>query len=262
MGTTAPTKAKTNIEPDRGEVTWKSEGTEGGKHHSRRLHVPTDSSGLTLGRGYDMSKRQPADIISDLTRAGVVLKDAQTLSGAAGLTGDEARRFIRDHKLEKFEISLLGQKMLFESAYDDEAAEAERLCSKDDVTDTYGDCDWEKLDPAIRDILVDMKFRGDYTGAARTRIQKYVVANDLEAFAKALEKRSDWPNVPKDRFNLRVAFLKKALAERKAKSPVAVTSKPTPSAALAKPSAAPQVLPNMKQAPPGPLGVGPKINIP
>jgi len=105
MGTTATTtttKTKTNIEPDRGEVTWKSEGTEGGKHHSRRLHVPTDSSGLTLGRGYDMGKRSAADIVSDLTRAGVVLKDAQTLSGAAGLTGDEARQFIRDHKLEKF----------------------------------------------------------------------------------------------------------------------------------------------------------------
>ena len=255
MGTPTPTaKTKTNLEPERGEVTWKSEGTEGGKHHSRRLHVPTDSSGLTLGRGYDMRNRSLADIISDLTRAGVVLKDAQTLSGAAGLKGADARKFIRDHKLEKFEISALGQKLLFDTAYEDEAAEAERLCSKDDVTEAYGDCNWEKLDPAIRDILVDMKFRGDYTGAARTRIQAFVVANDLESFAKALEKRGDWANVPKDRFNLRVAFLKKAVAERKAKSPAPVASKPAASSASGKPSAAPKVKGNT----PGPLGVNPK----
>src|SRR6185312_9404453 len=107
MGATPTAPTKPNTEPDRGEVTWKAEGTEGGKHHSRRLHVPTDSSGLTLGRGYDMRNRTAADIISDLTRAGVLLKDAQTISGAAGLTGADARKFIRDKKLEHFEIPLL-----------------------------------------------------------------------------------------------------------------------------------------------------------
>ena len=41
-------------EPKEGKVTFNSEGTEGGFFHSRKLHVPTASSGLTLGRGYDM----------------------------------------------------------------------------------------------------------------------------------------------------------------------------------------------------------------
>lgn len=40
--------------PKEGTITFDSEGTEGGLFHSRKLHVPTFSSGLTIGRGYDM----------------------------------------------------------------------------------------------------------------------------------------------------------------------------------------------------------------
>ena len=34
--------------PEIGIVTWDSEGSEGGRFHSRRLHVPSDTSGLTI----------------------------------------------------------------------------------------------------------------------------------------------------------------------------------------------------------------------
>jgi len=46
--------SSTSTVPAKGKVTWNSEGREGGKYHSRKLLVPNNSSGLTLGRGYDM----------------------------------------------------------------------------------------------------------------------------------------------------------------------------------------------------------------
>ncbi|MEX0729512.1 MAG: hypothetical protein WED00_03675 [Aquisalimonadaceae bacterium] len=39
--------------PQKGLLTFEAEGTEGGRFHSRHLHVPSGMSGLTLGRGYD-----------------------------------------------------------------------------------------------------------------------------------------------------------------------------------------------------------------
>jgi len=210
-------KATISVVPDRGRVTWDAEGTEGGFFHSRKPKVPSDASGVTIGRGYDMSAKLPGKIIGDLTAAGVPKEMAEKLSQAAGLVGADAEKYLTDNKLSDVEITVVAQKSLFEITYRDEAAEAKRLASKQDVVAKYGKCDWDKLDPAIEQMLVDLKFRGDYTGGARALIQSAVVANDLEAFAKAMSEKSNWPNVPKDRFDRRVRFLDDALADKKFK---------------------------------------------
>ncbi len=214
------------LAPDRGTVTFDSEGQEGGKYHSRTLHVPSDASGLTIGRGYDMKYKLAGTIVTDLMSAGVDREDAKKVSGAAGLSGDKAKKFITDNKLNKFEITELTQKILFDITFKSEAAEAQRLCQKEDVQDKYGICNWSKLNPAIQEIVVDLKYRGDYTGTSRAFLQKLIVANDLEGFAKALSNISNWKNVPTDRFNRRTAFLAKAVAEKKKKD--ALLPKPVP----------------------------------
>jgi hypothetical protein len=223
----------TTVKPDRGTVTWDSEGTEGGKYHSRKLHVPSDSSGLTIGRGYDMKEKNAGTIVNDLTKAGVNKEDAEKISGAHGKQGDDARQFIKDNSLESFEVTLAAQKVLFETTYDSEASEAKRLATKDDVTTKYGTTDWDNLDPAIKDILVDMKFRGDYDGVAREKIQKFVVTNDLDGFAKSLCDRDNWKNVPQDRFKRRKEFLERAVEDKKKdakKAPPSNAQPPTPGA--------------------------------
>jgi hypothetical protein len=209
--------AQTSVMPDHGMVTWDSEGTEGGRYHSRKLHVPSEESGLTIGRGYDMKEKTSGTIVNDLTSAGVSLENATTISKAAGKKGAEAKKFIVDNKLEDFEISQVGQKALFEISYAEKSTDAERLAAKQDVKELYGITDWENLDPAILDIIVDMHFRGDYAGGARKKIQKYIVANDLEGFAKTMGDAANWPNVPQDRFNRRKKFLEDAVLAKKEK---------------------------------------------
>jgi hypothetical protein len=211
----------TSVIPDKGMVTWASEGMEGGKYHSRKLHVPSNDSGLTIGRGYDMKDRNSGAIATDLNAAGVKKEDAEKISKAAGLKGDAAQKFITKNNLQDFEIEQLAQKNLFEKTYAQKAAYTQQLSTKKDVTEKYGTTNWEKLNPSIQEMLVDLTFRGDYAGSAREKIQKFVVNNDLEGFAKALGDRDNWKNVPKDRFDRRKQFIDAAVADMKTKQKLA-----------------------------------------
>ena len=198
------------LQPVIGKVTFESEGAEGGPFHSRILHVPSPTSGLTIGRGYDMKMKGAVKISRDLMAAGITQKDAAQLSKAAGLSGAAAKAFIIAHKLEKYEITQQQQVKLFDISYKEEEAETKRLCVKADVEAKYGKCNWLTLDSAIKQILVDLKFRGDYTGGTRKFLQKHVVANDTREFLKALSDRSNWLllRVPQDRFQRRVSFFR------------------------------------------------------
>jgi hypothetical protein len=195
--------------PSRGIVTFESEGVEqpGSPFHSRVFHVPTASSGLTIGRGYDMKEKKREKIVADLVSAGVSQADAQKISGAAGLSGQAAKNFVKNNGLSGFSITPETQVKLFEISYRDAEADVRRICDKPDCVAAYGKVDWERTHPAIRDIIVDLRFRGDYTGDTRKFIQKLVATNDLAGLRKVMADPARWPGVPGDRFKRRRDFL-------------------------------------------------------
>lgn len=201
------------LQPFIGKITFESEGAEKGPYHSRILHVPNSTSGLTIGRGYDMRMKKSFKIQQDLIKSGVKLDDAKLLAKASGLYGSSAKLFITSNNLEKYEITQQQQVNLFNISYAEEEAETKRLCTKADVVAKYGKCDWDNLDSAIKEILVDLKFRGDYTGSTRKFLQKYVVNNDTKGFLLILSDKSKWARqrVPSDRFQRRIAFFKNAI---------------------------------------------------
>lgn len=85
-----------------------------------------------------------------------------------------------------------------------------RICTKRDVEERYGRTDFDALDARIRDVLVDLRYRGDYTGATRRRVQPPVVANDVAALRTVMADESWWRNqlgVPADRFRRRRDYL-------------------------------------------------------
>jgi hypothetical protein len=201
--------------PEFGLLTWDAEGMEGGRFHSRVFCVPSASSGLTIGRGYDMKEKTAATIAQDLAASGVSSADAALISRAAGLSGAAASKFIADNKLEKFEISKPCQKNLFLIIYGRLKADVERISAKPDVVAAYGACDWSRIDPAVIDLVVDLRFRGDYNGSTRALVQTLVARSDLPGLARAMKVRADWANVPNDRFQRRCNFLDQALAARR-----------------------------------------------
>lgn len=201
--------AEDDFKVSRGQLTFDAEGTEGGAFHSRKAHVPSDASGLTIGRGYDMKERTADAIAKHLTAAGLAEKDAKLFAGAAGLSGDKARAYLKEHPLP--EITPAQQKKLFATSYAEAETDVRRICDKDDVVKKYGKTDWDKLHPAVKDLVIDLRFRGDYTPATRELVQPLIVKNDAAGLAKAAAEPKNWPGVPKDRFDRRRAFMTAAV---------------------------------------------------
>jgi hypothetical protein len=199
------------LQPKEGLLTFEAEGQEGGRYHSRKLHVPGPTSGLTIGRGYDMKERGKQQIVRELKSAGVSHSNATLLSEAAGLRGAAAEQFIKNKKLEAFEISSETQLKLFNLCYQSEESVVKRISGKEDTKEAYGAVDWGGVDQAIKDLIVDLKFRGDYTPASRKLVQKHLANNDVEGLAAVMSDRGNWPNVPVDRFERRKSYISKAL---------------------------------------------------
>ncbi len=202
-------KPEAILAPTHGVITWDAEGTEGGLYHSRKLHMPSNASGLTLGRGYDFRRKSPTTITKDLTASGVDAVTIAVLKNASMLFGNAAKQFIIDNDLLDFQISLEVQKKLFKISYDAEAAIVKRICAKKNVVKLYGDTDWDTLNDTIKDMVIDLKFRGDYTPSARRFLQKSIADNDLAEFKKHIANKNNWKNVPPDRFDRRVKYINK-----------------------------------------------------
>lgn len=193
----------------RGQVTFDSEGNEGGRWHSRTPHVPSDNSGLTIGRGYDMKHRTRESIQADMVAAGVEAVVAEKYAGAAGLFGDKAKAYMKEHNLP--EISLAAQKKLFEITYSQIESSARKICESADVVKKYGKVDWESMEDSIKQMVIDLRYRGDYTPATREKVQPLVVAGDVQGLAKLMNDREFWKSVPKHRFERRAAFMSAAI---------------------------------------------------
>lgn len=196
------------LKVERGQMTFDAEGREGGRWHSRKPHVPSESSGLTIGRGYDMKHRGAKGIEKDLLAAGLSEVDAKLYAGAAGLSGKTASDYLAKNGLP--EITLEQQKALFTITYREIEASAKSICTSKAVADRYGECKWEALHPSIQELIIDLRYRGDYTPASRKIVQPLVVKNDVKGLAKVMADRESWKQVPMDRFQRRADFMAKA----------------------------------------------------
>ncbi|MGH1441504.1 MAG: hypothetical protein ACRBBR_15420 [Cellvibrionaceae bacterium] len=197
--------------PTFGIVTWESEGTEGGFYHSRKLHVPSRFSGLTIGRGYDCSQKTQHQISGDLIVAGVTHSKVLILKKAAGLKGKRAEQFIIDNDLLDYQITHAMQHALFKISYEYEAQVVRQISKSMFNISNYGKVDWSKTNKFLKDIIIDLKYRGDYTTKSRKFIQKPLANNDVASFKKIIRDKAKWPNVPQDRFTRRSNFISKAV---------------------------------------------------
>lgn len=71
---------------------------EGQRGVSNRLHHPSAGSGVTIGPGYDMKDRSAREVQTDLEAIGVPSDAAAQAAGGAGLSGQAATNFVREHR--------------------------------------------------------------------------------------------------------------------------------------------------------------------
>lgn len=195
---------------DSGQLTFDAEGTEGGRFHSRKAHVPPGPSGGTIGRGYDLGQHTKSQILAACIGVGLSKAAAAAYAKAAGLKGDDARSWLARNKGSLAEISPAQQESLFTTTYGEMSKDVQRISNKKDVVKNYGEADLDEMNPAIKDTLVDLRYRGDYTGKAREKIQGAAADNDLISMTDSLSDRKQWKGVPEDRFKRRAAYLKEA----------------------------------------------------
>ncbi|SIP71384.1 conserved hypothetical protein [Xenorhabdus innexi] len=56
-------------------------------------------------------------------------------------------------------------------------------------------------------ILVDLRYRGDYTPASRKLMQSYAYSGDIVNFGIVLKNKNNWPsNLDMNRFTMRVSY--------------------------------------------------------
>ena len=197
-----------------GQLTFDAEGMETpGRFFSRRLHVPGRWSGATIGRGCDLGRRSRTEVVSDLTASGVTSTKAEKFALARGRKGKQAKAFIKEKGLDSLEITPREQKALFLLTYRELEGDVIRICNKVSVVEKYGALTWDALEPVIRDVLVDLRHRKDYTGATREQVQPAAVKNSMDAFARALSDEDYWNRqrgVPRDRFRRRRRYVRQA----------------------------------------------------
>lgn len=200
-----------DFQVEAGQLTFDAEGMEQrGRYFSRNPHVPTDSSGVTLGRGYDMRDKTPAMIQADLLACGLITTAAALFAKAAGLSGSSGKSFITQNNLSTFEITPGQQKLLFALTYQQMVSDVLRICQKPDLVARYGPTDWAALPAKVRDLVVDLRYRGDYTPSSRERLQPLLVANNSAAIRQLMADEAYWcgpEKVPQDRFRRRRDYL-------------------------------------------------------
>ena len=197
-----------------GQLTFDVEGNDiedssksGHRYFSRVVHWPGGASGVTIGRGYDLGQRPTPD--TDLSAACIEEPLRSWLIGAKGLSGQAARDYLNaaPENIRKKTITRKQQYLIFKSVYKAMEAEVLRISNQNYNIATYGQVDWSRLSQKIRDIAVDLCFRGDYIPATRQKVQKPIADNDMHSLKNMLSIRENWHGVPQDRFEKRKNYL-------------------------------------------------------
>lgn len=199
----------------KGQLTFDAEGNDNNDspYFSRHIHWPGGVSGVTIGRGYDLGQQN--DPASDFDSIELSQPLNHWLVESKGLSGSDAENRYKsaNNSIGDYEITRKQQYELFVITYNKLEEDVKRICQKPNTIRVYHpnpnttpEQAWKDIPEKIKEVLVDLRYRGDYTPHARSLIQRYAYSGDLSSFGQVLSNRTQWSNVPQDRFLRRVRF--------------------------------------------------------
>jgi hypothetical protein len=206
-----PRKKREVLEPPFGVLSFRSEASGDGNEDTRRLRIHYGRACVAVGRCYFFSTVTKAQAYADLIAIGVDRTYADAVSEAAGLRSGDAYSF-DVHGLEDFRITDEQQVRLFAVAY--QRAEAELREELAEIAETRNvlSFDWNALHPAVKDVAVDIKIAGDFTGKARGILAGALFGKDpVMAVAELLGSIPLWERVGRERFGARIRHLAEAV---------------------------------------------------
>lgn len=176
-----PQHTSGSLRVSEGQVTFDSEGIDyitavepfrqqRYPSFSRILHWPPKfSSGVTLGRGYDMGNRSSGEIFSTIMQAGIEEYKAVICSKASHLKGRQAGQFVKVYGPLIGEITHAQQIRLFEIVYREKLNYARGVYSRNS-RHVHDALIWYKIDKEIRDVFVDTIYQGNRTAPEMVKI--------------------------------------------------------------------------------------------
>lgn len=199
----------------KGQLTFDAEGNDNNDspYFSRHIHWPGGVSGITIGRGYDLGQQN--DPASDFDSIELSQPLSSWLIESKGLSGSDAENRYKsaDNNISNYEMTRKQQHDLFVITYNRLEEDVKRICQKPDTIRVYHtnlnitpEQAWNDIPEKIKEVLVDLRYRGDYTPHVRSLIQRFAYSGDSSSFGRLLADRTQWPNVPQDRFLRRVRF--------------------------------------------------------
>ncbi|WP_431297497.1 pesticin C-terminus-like muramidase [Rahnella sp. PAMC 25559] len=199
----------------KGQLTFDAEGNdiESSPWFSRKIHWPGGVSGITIGRGYDLGQNNSSN--NELTEVGVDENLKSWLVGSQSMSGATASTRLNGAptSIRQLQITRKQQYDLFIITYQKLEDDVKRICQKTATIQAYhpntsvtSDQAWDDIPQKIKEILVDLRYRGDYTPTIRSHLQHAAYAGDLSTFGSVLSNSSLWKNVPNDRFQRRVNY--------------------------------------------------------
>jgi hypothetical protein len=158
-----------------------------------------------------MKQRTSAEIVNLLVGAGAsqpLYPDFATdCSQAAAISDAAADAFVQQNRAKIGNLTPSQQKNLFQLLVPTYEQRAQSQLTNYATTNHVAPPVWASLALAIQEILFDLAFRGDLGASATALLFGSVASNNVAGFAALMKDRSNWPSVPKDRFDRRVAYL-------------------------------------------------------
>ncbi len=196
-------RAENFMKVPRGQFTFDQEGIEspGKRYHSRSASIPYEGSGITIGRGFDLGQFTSQQIRQTLIKSNFDNAFIERAQGAALLESQAARTYLITNPIR--DITMQEQWSLFNELRNYMERDVERISQKADTVATYGEVPWQSLARITQDLIVDLRYRGDYTTNTRKLIQPVLVSNDTYNLAQILSDESYWVverGVPRERF--------------------------------------------------------------
>lgn len=204
----------------KGQFTFDNEGDdiESSHYFSRKAHVPNNNgavigqSGVTIGRGLDIGNpptgatgQSPSrlNLKALFQESGLAPELSDWLLSVEGIKKESALQSLNNSVLDDDELTLTRkqQHLMFNVVYEYMEEKTRILLTKPDVQAKFGVVDWDNLPRNVKDVLVDLTYRGD--NSPRTRkgfVPTLVGFNGGEHFKDIMSSESPlWEGVNSER---------------------------------------------------------------
>ncbi|PMG48287.1 hypothetical protein BCU90_08750 [Vibrio lentus] len=212
----------------KGQFTFDNEGNdiESTIFFSRKAHVPHNQggvvigqSGVTIGRGLDVGNpptgatgQSPSKLdLKELFQVAELTPElSDWLLSVEGVKKETALEFLRSSDLDDDELTLTRkqQHLMFNVVYEFMEEKTRILLTKPDVQAKFGLVDWDNLPLNVKEVMIDLTYRGDNSPRTREGFVPALINFDIMTFKEIMIRSNNlWRGVDLNRREKRESHL-------------------------------------------------------